>query len=105
MATMGRMTVLKGCINKILRFYPPGAGALPRVVPKEGAMISGQWVAGGTRVYTSPLAAFRSSKNFYQPNSFHPQRWYPETAAEFAHDDREACKPFSVGTRDCLGKL
>jgi cytochrome P450 len=105
MAAMGRMTVLNACIKEILRFYPLGAGALPRVVPKEGAIISGRWVAGGTRVYTSPLAAFRSSKNFFEPDSFHPQRWYTETAEQFAHDDREACKPFSMGTRDCLGKL
>ena len=105
MAAMGQMKLLNACIKEILRFYPPGAGALPRVVPKEGAIISGQWVAGGTRVYTSPLAAFRSSRNFFEPDSFHPQRWFTETADDFARDDREACKPFSVGTRDCLGKL
>ena len=105
MEAMGEMTLLNACIKEILRFYPPGAGALPRVVPKEGAIISGQWVAGGTRVYTSPLAAFRSSKNFHEPDSFHPQRWYTEPVGEFANDAREACKPFSVGTRDCLGKL
>ena len=57
--------MLNAYIKGILRFYPPGVGALPRVVPKEGAMIFGRWVAGGTRVYTSLLATFCSPDNFH----------------------------------------
>lgn len=96
--------MLNACIKEILRFYPPGAGALPRVVPKEGIMISGQWVDSGTRVYTCPLATFRSQENFHDPDSFRPERWYAKAPDEFAANKRKAWKPYSVGTRDCLGK-
>ncbi|KAJ6036886.1 cytochrome P450 [Penicillium herquei] len=60
-AKMRKMRVLNACINEALRVYAPAPGELPRLVPKGGALISGQWVPGGIRVYTSPLAAFRTT--------------------------------------------
>jgi cytochrome P450 len=102
--TMKNMKVLNACINEILRIYPGAPGEFPRVVPAGGAMISGKWVPAGIRVYTSPLGAFRSPANFHDPDSFHPERWYTETDDKFSADDRNACKPFSIGTSDCVGQ-
>lgn len=44
--------------------------------------------------------------NFHRPNDFLPERWLPSasTKPEFADDDRAACQPFSLGTRNCIGK-
>lgn len=83
---MEEMRVRNACIKETLRFYPPGAGALPRMVPKEGAIIFRRWVAGGTRVYTSPLATFCSPDNFHSRihsvlnggTIHHPMGW-PQT--------------------------
>jgi cytochrome P450 len=102
--TMKNMKLLNACINEILRIYPGAPGEFPRVVPAGGAMISGKWVPAGIRVYTSPLGAFRSPANFHDPDSFHPERWYTETDEKFSADDRNACKPFSIGTSDCVGQ-
>lgn len=35
-----------------------------------------------------------------------PERWLSdgEAGPEFANDDRAACQPFSLGTRNCIGK-
>lgn len=37
---------LEACINESLRMFPPVPGNLNRVVPSEGALIDGKWVAG-----------------------------------------------------------
>lgn len=103
-AAMEKMKVLNACINETLRIYPPVPGALPRIVPRGGAMISGNWVPAGTRVYTSSLATCHSSENFHDPDSFLPQRWYPGSEERFAQDVQAALKPFSVGTKDCIGQ-
>ena len=46
-------------------------------------------------MYISPL-------NFKEPMSFAPERWLGDE--KFASDRRAALQPFSVGSRDCLGK-
>jgi cytochrome P450 len=46
-------------------------------------------------MYTSP-------KNFTVPLSFIPERWTGDE--QFIDDERAALQPFSVGSRDCLGK-
>jgi cytochrome P450 len=104
MVAMEKLEVLNACINEALRIYPAIPGALPRLVPQGSAIISGQCVPGGTRVYNSPLATFRSSANFHDPGSFLPRRWYAKSNNEFSRDDKGAWKPFSVGTKDCIGK-
>lgn len=44
--------------------------------------------------------------NFHRPDDFVPERWLPnkDPYSEFADDDRAACQPFSLGTRNCIGK-
>jgi cytochrome P450 len=42
-----RLPYLFAVIEESLRFYPPVPVSLPRVVPPEGASISGHWVPGG----------------------------------------------------------
>jgi cytochrome P450 len=46
-------------------------------------------------MYTSP-------RNFTDPLSFVPERWTGDE--RFKNDERAALQPFSVGSRDCLGK-
>lgn len=53
-------------------------------------------------------ATFRNPDKFVDPDSFHPERWLPETHprhdAKYANDNRAVFKPFSYGPRDCIGK-
>ena len=52
------------------------------------------------------LAANLMDWNVHRPNDFLPQRWpsHSDPKSEFAGDDRAACQPFSLGTRNCIGK-
>ncbi|KAJ5648078.1 cytochrome P450 [Penicillium lividum] len=104
MAVIERMKVLNACISEVLRVYPPGPSSVPHVVPQGGGTISGRWVPGGTRVYNSMFATFRSSENFHDPDLFLPQRWYKETDEQFLTDDKASCRPFSMGPTECPGR-
>ncbi|GKZ23521.1 hypothetical protein AbraCBS73388_009897 [Aspergillus brasiliensis] len=107
MKTMARdMHLLDACIKEILRVFPAVPVTPSRLVTSPGATIAGKWVAGGTVVYVTPLAAFHSADNFHDPETFAPQRWYPATEeSNFASKDvKEAYKPFSVGPFNCIGQ-
>jgi cytochrome P450 len=47
-------------------------------------------------------AVFRSPWNFYDPESYIPERWFSDDP-KFANDKREALQPFSFGPRNCIG--
>ena len=46
--------------------------------------------------------AGRSSRNFSEPETFHPERWLSDP--NFASDDLDSSQVFSVGPRNCIGK-
>lgn len=59
-ASTAQCEYLAAVIKEGLRIYPPAGGAhLPRIVPPEGAMISGYWVPGRVSrdLYTQLLEA------------------------------------------------
>ena len=53
-------------------------------------------------VAVQQFVACRSAYNFHRPNDFIPERW--QGMAEFAHDRRQVCQPFSLGPRNCIGR-
>jgi cytochrome P450 len=46
------------------------------------------------------------SSNFHRPEDFVPERWLEDSDEykEFANDNRAVFQPFSVGTRNCIGR-
>ncbi|KAG8162989.1 hypothetical protein KVR01_007467 [Diaporthe batatas] len=99
-ASTAPLGYLKAVILEGMRMYPPLPFPLPRVVPPEGGIVDGQFVPGGTIVSTSPFAASMSAENFRDPWVFDPERW---TGTE-SRDILDACQPFSLGSRNCLGQ-
>ncbi|KAF6235303.1 hypothetical protein HO173_006498 [Letharia columbiana] len=97
-----RLPYLAAIVSEGLRMYPPFPEGLPRLTPRQGAMICGQWVPGGTYVQVSTHAAHRSTANFKDPDVFIPERWLGDK--EFATDNKEASQPFSLGPRSCIGR-
>ncbi|EEH11073.1 benzoate 4-monooxygenase cytochrome P450 [Histoplasma capsulatum G186AR] len=100
-------TYLNACIEEGLRYYPPCSNGLPRVVPKGGTTICGEFVPGGTNVSVATYALFRSPKYFTQPDSFIPERWLRESeggSPVFATDQKGIALPFSYGPHNCPGK-
>lgn len=77
---------------------------MQRVVPVGGAVIDGHYVPAGTTVAISPWVAGRSSKNFFQPDSFRPERWLKGENSVFENDRLGASKPFGHGPKKCIGE-
>ncbi|PSR85583.1 cytochrome P450 ClCP1 [Coniella lustricola] len=90
------------CLKEALRFYPPVAGELPRVVPKGGAHIAGGFVPEGTVVSISQYAINHVERNFSEPSVFNPDRFLEPQ--KYPNDMLDALQPFSAGPRNCIGK-
>lgn len=88
--------------KEALRFYPPVAGEMPRIVPKGGATVAGQFVPEGITVATAQYAMNHEPRNFTDSFSFKPDRFL--TPEKFPKDNFEVLQPFSTGPRNCVGK-
>ncbi|KAF2185987.1 cytochrome P450 [Zopfia rhizophila CBS 207.26] len=91
---------LNAVINEGLRLTPPVVIGVPRVVPKGGDQICGQWVPEGTYVSFNQFPANRSSRNFRHPNSFIPERFLHQDPRT---DDMSTFQPFGLGRHSCIG--
>ncbi|TDZ44748.1 Cytochrome P450 monooxygenase radP [Colletotrichum trifolii] len=99
-----RLTYMNAVLQEGLRIYVPAGAGMPRIVPREGAEVCGEFVPGGTLVSLNPYAAFTHYENWVRPNDFLPERWLNADDPEWKHDKREVYEPFSFGPRNCLGK-
>ena len=51
-----------------------------------------------------PYVANHSAYNFHNPDEFVPERFLPDSPAEYRDDKRAALKPFGHGPRVCIGE-
>ena len=110
-AIIDRLPLLQAVIDESFRLYPPAIVGQPRRVPSGGREIAGHFVSEGTSVQMHSYAIGHSSMNFCDPESFAPERWLktkdgeePSESLKWASDKLEAVQPFSVGSRNCIGK-
>jgi len=96
------LKLLNAVIYETFRLYPPVPGALPRVVPKNGATVAGTAFPPDTKIGIPQYAAYRSKRNFTDPETFAPDRFMDNEA--YAQDKRSIMQPFSVGPRNCIGQ-
>lgn len=92
-----------GCIKEGLRLQPPGTNLYARIAPKEGKVIGGHFVPGGTEV-TSYAYCVQRDQDLYGENAerFEPERWLEGEKRTF---ELEAAQfTFGMGHRVCLGK-
>ncbi|OJD14471.1 hypothetical protein AJ78_05182 [Emergomyces pasteurianus Ep9510] len=90
------------CLDEALRVYPPVPLGLPRVVPKGGCQISGQFIPEKSVVAIHHWATYHNEKFFTDPFAYHPERFLGDP--KFANDKREVLQPFHIGPRSCLGR-
>lgn len=100
---LARLKYLHAVLQEGLRMYPPAPVDLPRIVPPGGVTIDGNYIPADTVTGISHYATYRSEDNFTLPNEFHPERWLGDS--RFAKDKLDAVEPFSIGPRNCLGKV
>lgn len=95
---------LQAVLEESMRIYPPVPNNLPRVAPEPGQVICDRFVPAGTVVGLHHYSCYHSEQNFFEPYSFHPERWLARDNPQFAGDQKDAFRPFSHGPRNCLGK-
>lgn len=101
--SLAKMPFLEATIKEGLRMYPPVPIGLPRVVPPGGMTIGEHFVPEGTVVAVHQLSTYRQESYFKHADQFRPERWIGDP--EFKDDRHDAFEPFSVGPRNCLGKV
>ncbi|KAJ5384673.1 hypothetical protein N7517_002584 [Penicillium concentricum] len=101
---VGHLTYLNAALEESLRVYPPVPAIIPRVVPKEGALIDGQFVPENVSVSGAHYSTYHSESHFAEADSFIPERWLESRDKRFESDSRTAVQPFSLGPRNCLGR-
>ncbi|KAJ5644710.1 cytochrome P450 [Penicillium longicatenatum] len=74
-SSLAEMSYLRSVLQESLRMYPPVPLGMPRVVPKDGAVVSGQFVPENTSVAVASWATYQSPSNFKDPRLFIPERW------------------------------
>ncbi|KAL8715846.1 MAG: hypothetical protein Q9220_000513 [cf. Caloplaca sp. 1 TL-2023] len=93
---------LHAVILECFRNYPPGVSGQPRRAHSSGDFVSGYWIPPRTGVQINQYAAYMSKRNFSSPSVFAPSRWLGDI--QYASDKRDVLQPFSIGTRNCIGK-
>ncbi|KAL9581558.1 MAG: hypothetical protein Q9212_003829 [Teloschistes hypoglaucus] len=96
------LTILHAVVLETFRMYPPAVTGQPKVSPPQGDFVSGFFVPPKTGVTINQYAAGMSQRNFTSPRTFAPSRWLDD--AQYKDDKLDVVQPFSVGTRNCIGK-
>ncbi|MEV0253420.1 cytochrome P450 [Streptomyces sp. NPDC050732] len=99
-ADIPRLKYTQRVFTETLRLYPP-AWMFTRAVT-EDTELGGHRLPAGTDVLISPYVIHRTPGLFADPETFEPDRWLPERAAEVA---RGAYLPFGAGSRKCIGDV
>ncbi len=104
---LASLSWLRACIDEAMRMTPPVPGALNRRVMSGGAVVDGCHLPAGT-VVGVPIYAIHHNENYFTGSfSFRPERWI-ERKADYTAEDvakaRSAFCPFSIGSRQCIGK-
>ncbi|OLL24230.1 Isotrichodermin C-15 hydroxylase [Neolecta irregularis DAH-3] len=100
---LAQLSYLNAVINETLRIRPPLVGELPREVV-EPSYVVGKKIPVGTEISVPYWALYHDARYFTAPEDFIPERWIDELFEKDKTKGREACQPFSLGSRVCLGK-
>jgi cytochrome P450 len=100
-ADIENLPLLNAVINETLRLYGAAPGALPRVAPAGGIVLSGFYIPEGVTVTTQSYTLHRNPSIWQDPEKFDHTRWLPGAAHTQAA--RIGFSPFGSGARTCLG--
>ncbi|MFJ5726060.1 cytochrome P450 [Streptomyces sp. NPDC093149] len=91
---------IRNVITETLRLYPPSWMAMR--VAAEDVELGGRTVPAGTMILYSAYALHHNPELFPDPETFDPDRWEGERAAQVP---RGALLPFGAGSHKCIGDV
>ena len=99
-----RLPYLDAVIKEAFRLHPAPGLPFERIVPKAGAEICGERIAGGTIVGCNPWVIHRRPEIFGEDTeTFRPERWL-EVGKERRKIMEGNLIQFGLGSRTCIGK-
>ncbi|KAI0179154.1 cytochrome P450 [Hypoxylon sp. FL1284] len=102
-AKLASLPHLNAVIDETLRLMPPaGMTGTPRITGEQGVTFEDVYIPPFTKITAPRYVIMRLESAFPRPNEFIPERWYSQP--ELVRDKR-AFAPFSVGPRQCTGKM
>jgi cytochrome P450 len=101
---LNRLPILQAVVEESLRLYPPVPVVMARISPPGGTIVCGHFIPENMIVGVPFYASHVSSKNFYHPLEFRPERWLKDAPPEFMMDKKASLQPFSAGPRNCVGR-
>jgi enediyne biosynthesis protein E7 len=96
---LSRFPYARRTIDETLRLYPPGWLLTRRSI--AASSLGGFDLPAGTDVLVSPYLIHRHPGFWAEPETFDPDRFLPDAAAE---RNRFAYLPFGLGPRACIGE-
>ncbi|GKZ20531.1 hypothetical protein AbraIFM66951_005856 [Aspergillus brasiliensis] len=94
---------LRACVDEAIRVMPSSTIGMPRIVPKGGRWIAGQFITEGVTVSVPTYTLLRNPSAFDHPDEFNPDRWLTADAVK-RRQMAESYFPFSHGPRACIGR-
>jgi cytochrome P450 len=98
--SVANLPYLRACIEESLRLRPAQSIGLPRIVPKGGRVIAGQFIHEDVIVSVPTWTLLRDAQVFENPERYDPDRWFSEHKEKMS----KVHLPFSVGPRACIGR-
>ncbi|KAG6840058.1 hypothetical protein C0991_009288 [Blastosporella zonata] len=98
--TLLKLPYLDACVQEALRMVPPVAAGPPRWNKDVDTQVLDKVIPAGTTAASPNYAIFRDPRNFFDPESFLPDRWLGGVSPH----NIEAYVPFCFGPGVCIGK-
>ncbi|KDR66920.1 hypothetical protein GALMADRAFT_106087 [Galerina marginata CBS 339.88] len=100
---LANLPFLNATINEALRLASPYY--LPRIIPKGGVVIDGDYIPEGVNVAIAAYSQQTSEDNFYpQPLDFRVERWLPGGLGPQSKTEKSALFSFSTGPHACIAR-
>ncbi|KAG6908181.1 hypothetical protein DXG01_005834 [Tephrocybe rancida] len=99
-ATLLKLPYLDACVQEVLRLVPPVAAGPPRWNGGVDTRVLDKVIPAGTTIASPNYAIFRDSRNFFDPETFLPDRWLGGVSPH----NSDAYVPFCFGVGVCIGK-
>ncbi|KAG7053569.1 benzoate 4-monooxygenase cytochrome p450 [Colletotrichum scovillei] len=102
--TLENIPRLRGCVKEGIRWAGASVAMLPRVVPKGGVELCGNFVPEGTIVTSSPVWYLRDKYAYPNPELFNPYRWIDDSGLNTTEDvlRDKFYVAFSKGANTCI---